>query len=90
MAAPNYEYIAKEPITFNGVLAYNPGDPVPADNVERHGWDDLVIKADKDVPDDAPEARSAGAASTPPAREDESVSNGPKTKGSGRGASAGK
>jgi hypothetical protein len=32
-------WVAVAPIDHNGVRAYNPGDPVPSSNVERHGYD---------------------------------------------------
>lgn len=31
-------YRATSIIEFNGSRAFNPGDPVPDDNVERHGY----------------------------------------------------
>jgi hypothetical protein len=34
MAAPRYPYRATTVIELNGVRAYNPGDPVPAEAVE--------------------------------------------------------
>lgn len=39
-------YIAVADITYNGARAYNAGDPVPASNVERHGYltDKLVAR----------------------------------------------
>jgi hypothetical protein len=41
-------YVAVAPITFNGVPAYNVGDPVPISNVEKHGYekDGLVARID--------------------------------------------
>lgn len=88
--APDYEYVATEPIHYNGVLAYNTGDPVPADNVKKNNWEKLVQKAGRRLPADAPEARSVGAASTPPARQDEANETASKSKASDRGASSGK
>lgn len=36
-------YIALEPLFIGGTArAHNAGDEVPADNVERHGWQDKV------------------------------------------------
>jgi hypothetical protein len=32
-------WVAVQQILHNGVLAYNPGDPVPASNVSKHGYD---------------------------------------------------
>jgi hypothetical protein len=32
-------YIAIAPIQFNGALAFNPGDPVPASNVKRYNYE---------------------------------------------------
>ena len=32
-------YFAVAPISFNGAAAYNPGDPVPASNVKKYGYD---------------------------------------------------
>ena len=39
-------YVALSPISYNGSLAYLAGDPVPASNVEAHGYltDGLVAK----------------------------------------------
>jgi hypothetical protein len=39
-------YVAGEQILFNGVIAYNAGDPVPISNVKRHKYDEqgLVLK----------------------------------------------
>lgn len=31
-------YVAVEPIDYEGVRAYNVGDPVPVSNVEKHGY----------------------------------------------------
>lgn len=33
------QYRALLPITYDGVRAYNAGDPVPASNVELHGYE---------------------------------------------------
>lgn len=35
-------YIATEPLYVGTARAHNVGDVVPADNVERHGWQDSV------------------------------------------------
>lgn len=35
-------YIATEPLFVGTARAHNPGDEVPAENVERHGWKDSV------------------------------------------------
>lgn len=32
------QYVALQPISYNSALAYLPGDPVPASNVERHKY----------------------------------------------------
>lgn len=39
-------WVAVAPISFNGTPAYNAGDPVPASNVARYGYeaDGLVAK----------------------------------------------
>jgi len=41
------QYVAVSAIEHAGVRAYNPGDPVPASNVDKHGYLDagLVAKA---------------------------------------------
>lgn len=36
--------IATAPLYVGGFLAHNVGDEVPADNVERNGWQDSVAK----------------------------------------------
>lgn len=33
------QYVAKAQIFHNNALAYNPGDPVPAPNVQAHGYE---------------------------------------------------
>jgi len=33
------DWVAAEPILYNGALAYNTGDPIPASNVTAHGYD---------------------------------------------------
>ncbi len=40
------QYVAVQTISHHGVRAYNVGDPVPASNVAKHGYDDdgLVAK----------------------------------------------
>jgi len=38
-------WVAVQQITFNGALAYNPGDPVPASNVSKHGYDSKGLVA---------------------------------------------
>ena len=55
-AAQEAEYatfVATEPILVDGARAYNPGDAVPASNVEKHGYVQLgvVRKADDPAPD---------------------------------------
>lgn len=37
-------FIAKQPIFIGRARAHNPGDVVPARNVEKHGWHDLVTR----------------------------------------------
>ena len=32
-------YVAVQPISFNGIPAYNPGDSVPVSNVKKFGYD---------------------------------------------------
>lgn len=34
-------YVANRPIDVDGARAYNTGDPVPASNVDRHGYDKM-------------------------------------------------
>lgn len=38
-------YIATEPLFVGTARAHNPGDVVPAENVERNGWEDKVATA---------------------------------------------
>lgn len=42
MATTVPRYRAKQNIFVDGVLGYAPGDDVPADNVELHGWIEAV------------------------------------------------
>lgn len=44
-----YEYVAIATITHGGVVAYQPGDPVPGDNVKVHGYEvgtSVVLRKD--------------------------------------------
>lgn len=56
-----YDYVALQPILYNGVRAFNTGDPVPNSHVKDHNLgDDQVAKAD------SPKAKQAtGAAEEP-------------------------
>jgi hypothetical protein len=44
------KWVALEQIYYDGGLAYNPGDPVPDTNVQRHHYDEagLVRRADQE------------------------------------------
>lgn len=44
------QFVAVDQIYYDGALAYNPGDPVPASNVKRHGYVEagLVRRADEE------------------------------------------
>lgn len=37
------QYVATETIYYDGAVAYREGDPVPASNVERHGYDEAGV-----------------------------------------------
>lgn len=52
-AAEYAAFVAVEPITHDGARAYNPGDPVPASNVAKHGYLEagLVRKASDPPPE---------------------------------------
>lgn len=52
MANTTPRYRAKQNIFIDGVLGYAPGDGVPADNVELHGWIEVVeeVKEVKGTP----------------------------------------
>ena len=54
-AAEYATYVATEPILVDGARAYNVGDPVPASNVEKHGYVQLgvVRKATDPAPEPA-------------------------------------
>jgi hypothetical protein len=55
MADSTSGYRALQPIAVDGVRAYNVGDPVPAENVEAHGY--VVgeqVEQVKDLPDEDP------------------------------------
>lgn len=64
-------WVAVSPITYDGVVVYQPGHAVPKSNVERHGYDaDGLVErvdggkpAEENTPPEAP-AR-AGAPATP-------------------------
>lgn len=36
-------YVANRQIFAGAALAYNPGDPVPVSNVQRHGYDKVAV-----------------------------------------------
>lgn len=58
-------YIAEQPLFIGGsqfARAFNPGDRVPADHVEEHGWHDLVSAPEGY---DAPEKPSNDKPETP-------------------------
>lgn len=38
-------FIATEPLFVGRARAHNPGDEVPAENVEKNGWEDKVTTA---------------------------------------------
>jgi hypothetical protein len=40
-------YVATEPLTVDGALAFAPGDIVPAGHVQRFGWRDQVRPFDE-------------------------------------------
>ena len=44
-------FVAIAPISFNGIPAYNIGDPVPVSNVERYNYerDNLVARIDNEA-----------------------------------------
>lgn len=42
-------YIATEPLSIGTARAHNPGEVVPAENVERHGWQDQVAVEGSDA-----------------------------------------
>ena len=52
-AAEYATYVALEPILVDGARAYNPGDPVPVSNVEKHDYLQMgvVRKVDDPAPD---------------------------------------
>jgi hypothetical protein len=37
-------FIATEPLFIGTARAHNPGDVVPAENVEKYGWKDQVAR----------------------------------------------
>ncbi len=37
------QYVATEDIYYDGAVAYRVGDPVPASNVKRHGYDESGV-----------------------------------------------
>lgn len=39
-----HTFIALEPLFIGTARAHNTGDVVPAENVERHGWEDQVAR----------------------------------------------
>lgn len=58
------QFVAAQDITFNGVLAYPAGAPVPVSNVERYGYHEhgLVVTAEEAVQRRAAAAEAARAA----------------------------
>lgn len=52
-----YEYVAVATIMHGGVVAYQPGDPVPGDNVKAHGYEvgtAVVLRKDYKAEDHGP------------------------------------
>ncbi len=52
-----YTYVAIATITHGGVVAYQPGDPVPADNVKANGYEvgtSVVLRKDYKAEDHGP------------------------------------
>lgn len=45
-------FVAKEPLAVDGVLAFNPGDIVPAGHVQRFEWRDKVRAFDDNEGED--------------------------------------
>jgi hypothetical protein len=62
------KYIAVRPIQFAGALAFAPGAQVPADHVERYGYDaaGLVVEVGDDHRGDAPHLVQAAPDTAPP------------------------
>ncbi|MUN41407.1 hypothetical protein [Actinomadura litoris] len=70
MAAPEYEYVALQEIWHGGVRAYHVGDPVPAENVEAHGYSaEQVAKVDTKAAAQAAEQATQNAADAVPAEQ---------------------
>jgi DNA replication initiation complex subunit (GINS family) len=44
---PEGVYVAKEPLTVNGALAFASGDRVPAEHVNKFGWQAQVRPFDE-------------------------------------------
>lgn len=77
LAAEWGQWVASSPILWEGRLAYLPGHPVPASNVEQYGYDTagLVRRADEPAPADtgtaakpAPAGQTITATATPTAQ----------------------
>jgi hypothetical protein len=74
MTLPEYTYVALTEIWHGGVRAYNPGDPVPAANVEAQKYEVGVQVARRDTKtadkatDQAAESTGAQPAQQPPAQ----------------------
>lgn len=63
------QFKAKSAIRHNGVLAYNPGDPVPAANVRKHGYLEMGLVEEipeADRPPEVPEFEVSGDAMAVP------------------------
>lgn len=60
MAAPDYPYVALEPITVNGILGYQPGDFVPESVVENLALTVGEQVELRDVPEGSQEAPGIG------------------------------
>lgn len=54
-------YVAKSAIFYDGVRAFNAGDPVPRSHVEKFKLDDLVNAAPEPSPETPPESSPAPA-----------------------------
>ena len=60
-------YRALQPIEYEGVRAYNAGDWVPVENVERYGYlDDCLVEAVEVNVEDEPDGTEAPVIAVPP------------------------
>lgn len=69
MASESKKFVATQPLFIGFARAHNPGDIVPAANVDEHGWQDGVAREGTKAATEAQEAAAEPDAGTGQASE---------------------